>query len=224
MSPTTYENITIPIYVIHLKSRPERLKHVLAQFEGKSEFDVNIIEACEHKIGAVGLWQSILKAVRLAVKNEDDVMIIVEDDHEFTEHYDRDFLIQNIIDGAAQGLDILSGGIGGGFSHAVPVTKNRYWINHFWCTQFIIIYSKFFQQILEAEFKETDTADDFLSELTANKMVLYPFISVQKDFGYSDVTRTNNELEGNITKHFKNADERLSVYKNVYEEYLEHKT
>lgn len=217
----SFDTITVPTYIINLKSRPDRLQHVLSQFDNKPEFDVHIVEACQHKIGAVGLWHSMLKAVKMAQGNEDDAIIIVEDDHTFTEHYDRDFLIQNIIEGAGQYLDILSGGIGGGFSHAVPITKNRYWINHFWCTQFIVIYSKFFQQILNADFGEKDTADDFLSRLTVNKMVLYPFISIQKDFGYSDVTRSNNELQGNITRHFKTADERLAVYKKVYEMYLE---
>lgn len=208
MNRNIFEKISIPTYIINLKSHPDRLKHVLMQFEGKPEFDVNIIEACEHKIGAVGLWQSMTKAVLLAVQNEDDVMIMVEDDHEFTEHYNRDFLIKNIIEGAEQSLDILSGGIAGGFSHAVPITKNRYWINHFWATQFIVIYNKFFQQILEADFKETDTADDFLSELTANKMVLHPFISVKthtKDLGKNDFIGTN---------------QRLNVYSIIYEKYI----
>lgn len=221
MNEILFDTITIPTYIINLKYRPSRLAHILTQFDGKPEFDVHVIKACEHKIGAVGLWQSILKAVQIAKDNEDDVMIIVEDDHTFTEHYTRDFLIKNILEAARQGTDILLGGIGGGFSHAVPITKYRYWINHFWCTQFLVVYNKFFQQILDADFEEKDTADDFLSELTSNKMVLYPFISIQQDFGYSDVTRSNNELQGNITQHFKAADEKLCLYKKIYEQYLE---
>lgn len=221
MSENSFDSITIPTYIINLKSRPDRLKHILSQFVAKPEFDTHVIEACTHEIGAVGLWKTVRKIVKTAKENEDDVIIIVEDDHIFTEHYDRDFLIKNILEAAEQGCDILSGGIGGGFSHAVPINKNRYWINHFWCTQFIVVYAKFFEQILEANFKDTDTADDFLSELTANKMVLYPFISIQKDFGYSDVTRSNNELAGNITQHFKSADERLAIYQKVYEAYIE---
>ncbi len=45
-------------------------------------------------------------------------------------------------------------------------------------------------------------------------MVIYPFISEQKDFGYSDVTRSNQENEGRIREHFKMANHMF--------EYLEH--
>lgn len=79
MTVNNFDNIAISTYIINLKSRPDRLSNVLNEFHGKSEFDVHIIEACEHTIGAVGLWQSMCKAVREAQINDDDVMIIVED-------------------------------------------------------------------------------------------------------------------------------------------------
>lgn len=66
-----------------------------------------------------------------------------------------------------------------------------------------------------------DTADGVFSKLSNNKMVLYPFISVQHDFGYSDVTKHNNEINGLISKFFEDADRRLQIYKNVYRRYIE---
>lgn len=84
------------------------------------------------------------------------------------------FIFQDI-----QGVDILSGGVGG-FGYAVPIAKNRYWVDWFWCTQFIVVYKKFFQKILDYEFKDTDTADGVISMLSNNLMTLYPFISKQK--------------------------------------------
>ncbi|MDP9958730.1 hypothetical protein [Chryseobacterium lathyri] len=221
MSQNEFDDIMIPTYIINLKHREDRLESVLKEFEGKQEFDCQIIEACEHEKGNIGLWESIRKTVHLAIDNADDVIIIVEDDHIFTEDYDRDFFIENILASNEQGADILSGGIGGGFRFVVPITENRFWINHFWCTQFMVIYSRFFEQILNADFGPDDTADNFLSQLTANKMVLYPFISVQKDFGYSDITAENN-IPGNIENYFKAADHTLKKYQKKYRKFVLH--
>ena len=62
----------------------------------------------------------------------------------------------------------------------MPIAKNRYWVDWFWCTQFIVVYKKLFQKILDYEFKDTDTADGVISMLSNNLMTLYPFISKQK--------------------------------------------
>ena len=43
-----------------------------------------------------------------------------------------------------------------------------------------MVYKKFFQKILDYEFKDTDTADGVISMLSNNLMTLYPFISKQK--------------------------------------------
>ena len=58
-------------------------------------------------------------------------------------------------------------------------------------------------------------------------MTIYPFVSVQKDFGYSDVTVQNNEKKGLISKFFEDAGKRLAVYRDVNEKYIQkqdHKT
>ena len=57
-------DIIFPLYLINLKERPERLIHSLKQFKNKPEFEVNIIEARKHEIGAVGLWQSIVSCIK----------------------------------------------------------------------------------------------------------------------------------------------------------------
>lgn len=214
-----YDTISIPTYIINLPERTERLEHIKKEFEGRKEFDLTIIEACRHKIGAVGLWQSIRKVISLAVENDDDVIIICEDDHVFTPHYNRDIFIRSVLDAHSQGCDILSAGIGG-FNHAVPVAANRYWIASFWCTQFIIIYRKFFLSLLQEPYDDTVTADDKISEMTSHKMVLYPFMSIQHDFGYSDVTQSNNRVPGRITRHFDTAHKRLQACADAYKKYL----
>lgn len=207
-------------YIINLKKRTDRLEYVLEQFSRKPEFDIHILEACIHKIGAVGLWQSIVKVINQVNDSEDDVVVICEDDHAFTKWYDRDTLISNIIKASEQSVELLSGGIGG-FGNAVPVTDNLYWIDWLWCTQFIVLYRPIFKKILDYEFKDTDTADGVLSELTSHKMVIYPFISIQHDFGYSDVTISNDKIMGKITEHFKKADEKMNIYHQANLKYLQ---
>lgn len=211
--------ISIPIYIINMKKRVERKIHIIKQFENKPEFDVKIVEACENKIGAIGLWQSMLKIIKMAMQNDDDVIVICEDDHEFTTHYHRDYLISNIIKAHGQGAEILSGGIGH-FGYAVPLTKNRYWINPFQSTQFIVLYKSIFPKMLKYKFKRTDVADLVLANLTSHKMVLYPFISQQKDFGYSDITLQHNEQPGLVQDMFKRTEERLRRLQEAYLKYL----
>lgn len=58
--------------------------HILKQFEDKSEFNTSIIEACIDIKGNIGLWNSILKIIRIAVDNKEDFIILCEDDHTFT--------------------------------------------------------------------------------------------------------------------------------------------
>ena len=79
----------IPTYVINMKERLDRKKHIIGEFKGRDEFDVTYMDACTHKIGAVGLWNSIVRIIRLALENEDDVVVICEDDHYFTEDYSK---------------------------------------------------------------------------------------------------------------------------------------
>lgn len=204
----------IPVYVINMKDRTERKAHIMKEFENRKEFDVTVIEACTHEKGTIGLWNSIINVIHLAQKNQDEVIIICEDDHFFTEHYSCGLLLKEIKEAYMQGADILSGGIGG-FGQAISVGYHRYWVDWLWCTQFIVIYEHFFETILTYTFKDGDTADGVLSQLSANKMVIYPFISEQKDFGYSDVTQSNMENQGRIREHFKYANKKFEMIRAI---------
>lgn len=85
------------------------------------------------------------------------------------------------------------------------------WIDWFWCTQFIVVFKSLFRKILDYNFKDNDTADGVLSVLVKDKMTVYPFISIQKNFGYSDVTRSNNDISGLIDNLFQQSDHRLKM-------------
>lgn len=122
----------LPVYVINLKERTERRCHIEQQFANKTEFDVNYIDAIKRPIGAVGLWESLKKCVNIAIEKEEDIIVICEDDHFFTEHYSKEYFFANVIGAAKQGAELLSGGVSN-FRNAVPVSSNRYWIDRFFC-------------------------------------------------------------------------------------------
>lgn len=213
-----FKETSISTYVINLPERTERLKHIIQQFEGRTEFDVTIVEACRHEIGFVGLWLSFRKVIQQAIDNDDDVIIVCEDDHEFTPHYSKDLLFENIIEAHCYGCDYLNGGTGK-FGFAVPISGNLFWSDHFLSTQFIVVFRKFFQKVLDEPFDETIINDIKISRMTGDKMIIYPFISTQKDFGYSDVTPLHNSHKGIVQEMFSHSSNRLE---KIHLPYLGH--
>lgn len=209
-----FNNISIPTYIINLPERTERLNHIKNQFVNKKEFDLTIVEAHKHEIGALGLWLTIRDVIQSAIDNEEEIIIICEDDHEFTEHYSREYLIKNILDAYYENIDFMSGGTSSA-GHLVAITENRYWVSSCLATQFIIIYEKFFSQILNHPFDHTVIADQVLSNMTINKMILYPFVSTQKDFGYSDVTPFHNQCQGVVQSMFSASAKKIENFKNA---------
>lgn len=213
-----FEGVMIPTYIINLKKRSECLNHILNQFEGKPEFNIKVVEACEYKIEEIGLWQSMVKVINIAIHNKDDVIIICNNDHEFTGNYTKEYLFQNIIEANEQGCAILAGGIGS-FGHAVPLTVNRMWVNPFQSTQFIVLYKNIFEKILTYKFKKNEATDLVLAQMTSHKMVLYPFISRKRGYCPSDCTTIHNEKPGLVQNMFQKTEERLRVIQNAYLKY-----
>lgn len=205
----------IPTFVINLKKRTDRKEHVLKQFKGKNEFNVSVIEALEHEIGSIGLWESIKLILKENAHTDQECIIVCEDDHEFTEHYSKELLFGSINEALKHKADILCGGVSW-FSNAFAVTENVFWLEGFTGFQFTIIFRHFFKKILEAEFDEHDAADFKVSSLTTNKFFIFPFISVQKEFGYSDVTSGNN-TGGKVQMQFSNSLKKGYVIRSIYD-------
>ena len=208
-----YQETYLPVYVFNLKTRPDRLQSIKEQFKSKDEFNVTYIEAIKHNIGALGLWKSICTAVRLAKERREDIIVLCEDDHKFTEYYKKEYLFSNIVGAYKQGAELLNGGIGG-FGNAIPVAPNRSWVDWFWCTQFVVIFEQMFQKILDYDFKPTDTADGVLSVLAKNPMVLFPPISTQIDCGYSDIIQRKDQSSFQ-NKIFKKTNNRLRMLHHI---------
>jgi len=211
------EDLCLPVYIINLPERKDRLEHILNEFEGRTEFEINVISACKNECGALGLWLSLRKIIKMAIKKNEDIIIICEDDHHFTPNYSKEFLFRQIMYGYSLGADYLNGGCAD-FKNAYVMTEHLFGMATIRCTQFIIIYKDFFSTILEADFDKNVLADIKLSELTGRKMVIYPFVSVQKDFGYSDVTWAFNQNNGFITTLFNHAQNRLENIRRLTSE------
>lgn len=198
---------SINTFIVNLMIRTDRKKHSIEQFNDKSEFNFNIIEAIEHKRGANGLWETILGIIRKASDRQDDFIILCEDDHEFTAEYSYPLLLDAINEAQRKNADVLLGGVSW-FDSALQIGKGMFWVDRFNGLQFTIIFKRFYNAILEADFSQHDSADFKISTLTDNAMVIYPFISVQKEFGYSDVTNKNGE-EGHVSNLFKTRSDKL---------------
>jgi glycosyl transferase family 25 len=91
-------------------------------------------------------------------------------------------------------------------------------VEKFTGTQFIVIFRKFFQSITTATFINNDTADRKMSLLSGSKMLLYPYISKQKDFGYSDATKNNESLR-QLDKLFSDSSEKIRLVNSVIHHY-----
>jgi hypothetical protein len=214
-------DFSISTFIINLPERKERLENVLAEFNQRNEFDIKVVPAFRHKIGAQGLWTSLCSIVAQAQADDEDVIIVCEDDHQFTNHYSKELLYNQIKQAFLQHCDILAGGISGGFGCAFPVAYDRFWVDGYHCNQFIVLFKTFFSQILKHQFDQSSKVDMTISGLTPNKMVMYPFVSTQKFFGYSDVTKYNERNPEWALNRFNEAEERLSKLHKIY--YYYHK-
>lgn len=209
--------IPIQTYAINLAKRTQRREHIINQFKGKTEFSLILFPAIEHEKGAFGLWKSIQQIVRNEADKESDYFLLCEDDHIFTEDYTPELLQQCIIQAQSLNADLLSGGVSW-FDNAMQITEHLFWLHIFNGMQFTIVFKKFYQPILDAQFDEMVVADISLSGITDNKFVIYPYISTQKEFGYSDVTSKNGK-KGYVEDIFNKSIKRLEILNKVKKHY-----
>ena len=155
------------------------------------------------------------RCVKKAIEAQEDLFVLCESDHIFTAQYHKDYLIRNIIEAHGQGCNILCGGVAS-FQDAVPLSRNRYWIDSFMVSSFTIIYVKFYQNLLDEPGTENLTLDQNLSKMTSHKMTLYPFISV-RNYPKSGGLGT---LQCEIMYRFTNSGMKLKIYQEAYDRYI----
>lgn len=201
------------VFAINLKSRIDRKKFILSQFVDREEFQFYLVEAHVHHIGAMGLWITIRHILKNLVHPEDEYIMLCQDDHLFTNDYSKEYLLDCINQAQSLDADILACGVSG-FTSAIKVSDNLYWVEKFSGLQFTVIFRNFFQKILNADFENINAADLRLCELTENKFFIHPFLSIQKEFGYSDVTNGNN-VEGIVEQGFRDSEEKVTIINSV---------
>lgn len=203
----------ISVYIPNLTKRTDRKASIEKQFKNKNEFELNFVQAIEHKIGAFGLWQTFMNIVRNEYNKKSNFFIFCEDDHVFTENYNKEYLFERIMEADFLKADILSGGVSWMMT-PIQCSKHLFWLERFNGMQFTIIYSRFYETLIQADTKEGFTTDIKISDLSDNIFVMNPYISIQKEFGYSDVTSSNNK-KGYVNGLFQTTSNRLRILDKV---------
>ncbi|MGV3761919.1 hypothetical protein [Parapedobacter sp.] len=154
------------------------------------------------------------------MRDDTELIIVGEDDIQFTDDYSETLLLNGINEAKRRDADLLLGGVSW-FNFSVKVSSELFWIDLFNGTHFMVIFKKFFGQILEENAINNNalfTVDVKLSHLTQKKMVFHPFICTQREFGYSDVSLSNNE-KGYVDKIFQFSKNRLGSLSQVADFY-----
>ena len=115
------------------------------------------------------------------------------------------------------GADILSGGMSW-FETPLQVRDNIFWVDKFNGMHFTVVFNKFYHSILSSKRDNDFITDIHISALSDSKFVLYPYISIQKEFGYSDVTPQNNKA-GYVRGMFKKSENKLYILNKVSKYY-----
>jgi len=203
--------------VINLEKRKDRLEHIQAQFAPFEIFDVQIYKAIERKRGTDGLWLTVKAIVKDCLENGDPYVLIVEDDHSFTEHFSEQGLLDAIDAAKARDAEILSGGVSW-FDFTVKTDDGLNWINDFTGLQFTLLFENLYGKLLEDELVEDEVTDRKISSMGKRKYCVHPFFSVQTEFGYSDATEGNGQ-PGTVGSFFANTRRKFQLINKVYDFY-----
>ena len=203
----------INVYGPNLPQRTERKASILQQFAGKDLYDVHLIVPLKRPTPSTSLWHTFVDIVNKEAQTDADYFIFCEDDHMFTDCYSESLLTHCIEEAKSLGSDILSGGFSW-YEMPIQVSENLFWVKNFTGMLFTVVYRKFFPTILESDVQGAHTLDLYLSTLSDDILVMSPYISVQKEFGYSDVT-SKNSTAGRIDGLFRERNTTLNILRKV---------
>ncbi|WPR77110.1 hypothetical protein [Algoriphagus sp. NG3] len=99
----------IATYVINLPSRTDRKTHIEKEFYNQDEFDVRIEPAIRHKVGRIGLWDTMKKIISDASEMGLDYVLICDDDHQFSSLYNRENFEKCIEEAIEKKVEVLCG-------------------------------------------------------------------------------------------------------------------
>jgi len=200
--------------VINLEKRKDRLGHIQEQFAPFEIFNMQIYKAIERERGTDGLWLTVKAIIKEAQENGDPYVLIVEDDHSFTEHFSEQGLLGAIGTAQSRNAEILSGGVSW-FDFTVKTDDGLNWINDFTGLQFTLLFESLYAKLMGAELQDEEVTDKKISALSKRKYCVHPFFSVQTEFGYSDATK-DNEIPGRVHNFFAETDQKFYLINKVY--------
>ena len=202
----------------NLLERKDRRFHIEKEFIGRNEFSLEVVSAIKRDFGAHGIWLTLQKVVKNEMALNSEFFIFCQDDHIFTAAYSQELLRASIERADHLETELLLGGVSS-FQTGIQISENLFWVKMFTGLQFTVIFKNMYQKILDTSFLPEDTASDLkLSSLAENKLCICPFISIQTEFGYSDVTIKNAE-EGHVTRLFSEYSNAMNMLKKIKKYY-----
>ena len=203
------------VYILNMPRRQERRTSSEREFgKKKSLFNTTFVCPVKNEKPCVSHWLTFLKLVGNAMQDGLPCFVFCEDDHVFTSDFDEPLFIDTVRKADALGADILLGGVSW-MDAPIQITDHLFWLNRFNGTQFVIVFSRFYGKILDSQYDARNVVTDFhISSHSDNIFVAYPFFSIQKEFGYSDVTSFNNK-DGYVDGLFKGTSAGLSILDKV---------
>lgn len=170
------DDVYIAVYVVTLPERKVQHVSIEKEFFGRNEFEVHFVEAQTDEGGNLNMLETIRSIIYELVSEDDDVIVICQGTHMFSEYYERDLFLNQVITASSMGVEILLGGVSG-FGNLVAINKGLLWVDAFLNSPFIVIYKRAFDLILSEEGSLINNADEFMSNFFSNKIIVYPFIS-----------------------------------------------
>lgn len=205
----------INVYIPNLPHRTERKESILKEFSDKGVYRITMVVPENHPVPSASLWKTFVKIVAEEDKSGSEYFIFCEDDHIFTSDYSEPLMLENIRQAQELGADLLSGGFSW-YDMPIQISNHLFWVKDFTGMQFTVVYRKFYRTILDSDIHGNHTLDLYLSTLSDDILVMSPYISVQKEFGYSDVTSKNN-VGGFVSNYFKKRNQTLNLLRKVKE-------
>lgn len=202
----------------NLVERADRRAHVLNEFKARDEFKLVVVTAIRDIAPSVGIWATIKSIVSQDIVQTLPFFIFCEDDHTFTPNYELNHLKNAIVEAVKFNADIILGGVSS-VRRPLQVSESLFLVESFTGLQFVVVFRKFYSLISKSEIIPGIATDHYLSLLSRRKFVIVPFISKQKEFGYSDVTANNNE-KGFVDRLFVTTENKLQMLMFIHKFYL----
>lgn len=164
------QELYLPTFLL-LSPEQKEQNSLLSEFLDKPEFEVNVITMTSNKNKQVCHWEGIKRAILLAKKNQDDVILIIKDTHRFTSSYNKKAFLGALIAAASEGVELLWEG---SLCESTPIEEDILGIEKISNSQFLVVFSSLFDKILTYDFQSNELVGKVLTKLTLNKRVILP--------------------------------------------------